>query len=109
MYKVIATYKAIHQDEQRIRFEQHFNDHHLPLCMGIPGVKEVRLNRVFGGPMGKSALHLIVEIVFHSKEAWKAAMRTPEMMETGKDAIQFAGDLVSVHFAEESIIEVKDV
>ncbi len=104
MYKVIVTYKNPLSDEARARFDEHFKSVHLPLCLDIPGVKEVRLNRVFGGPMGKSALYLVAEIVFETKEAWKAAMKTPAMMETGKDAVKFAGDLVSVHFAEESII-----
>jgi len=32
-------------------------------------------------------------------------MKTPEMMESGKDAMKFAGDLVSVHFGEENIVK----
>jgi uncharacterized protein (TIGR02118 family) len=46
---------------------------------------------------------MIAEMVFENKDAWKAAMKTPEMMESGKDAMKFAGELVSVHFAEETI------
>jgi hypothetical protein len=32
-------------------------------------------------------------------------MKTPEMMESGKDAMNFAGKLVSVHFAQENIVK----
>ena len=46
---------------------------------------------------------MIAEMCFENKDAWKAAMKTPEMMESGKDAMKFAGDAVSVHFAEELI------
>ncbi len=71
--------------------------------MAIPGIVELRLNRVFGGPTGASPLHLVAEMVFPTKETWKAAMKSPEMMASGKDAMKFAGELVSVHFAEETI------
>ena len=46
---------------------------------------------------------MIAEMCFENKDAWKTAMKTAEMMESGKDAMKFAGDLVSVHFAEELI------
>jgi EthD domain len=49
---------------------------------------------------------MITEMVFENKDAWKAAMKTPEMMESGKDAMKFAGELVSVHFAEEYVTKI---
>ena len=105
MFKVIAVYKALSDEAQKNKFEDHFKNIHTPICLKIPGIKEVRVNRIFGGPAGASNLHQVVEMVFENKESWKAAMKTPEMMESGKDAMNFAGDLVSVHFAEETIIK----
>lgn len=105
MFKVIAVYKAISDETQKNKFEDHFKNIHTPICLRIPGIKEVRVNKIFGGPAGASHLHQVVEMVFENKDSWKAAMKTPEMMESGKDAMKFAGDLVSVHFAEESIIK----
>ncbi len=102
MYKVIAVYKAF-DEARRAELEEHFKTVHTPICLRIPGIREVRVNRVFGGPAGTSNLQQVVEMVFESKESWKAAMKTPEMMESGKDAVKTFGDLVSVHFAEESI------
>jgi uncharacterized protein (TIGR02118 family) len=103
MYKVIAAYKALTDEAQKAKFEEHFKNIHTPICLKIPGIKEVRTNKIFGGPAGASDLHQVVEMVFENKDSWKAAMKTPEMMESGKDAMKFAGDLVSVHFAEEII------
>lgn len=103
MYKVIAVYKAF-DESKRAQLEEHFKTVHTPICLRIPGIKEVRVNKVFGGPIGPSNLSQVVEMVFESKDAWKAAMKTPEMMESGKDAVKTFGDLVSVHFAEENIV-----
>lgn len=105
MFKVIAIYKVPADDNQKTEFENHFKNIHTPICLKIPGIKELRVNKVFGGPTGSSNLHQVVEMVFENKDSWKAAMKTSEMMESGKDAVKFAGDLVSVHFAEEQIIK----
>jgi uncharacterized protein (TIGR02118 family) len=104
MYKVIAVYK-VPEESNKATFEDHFKNIHTPICLKIAGIKEVRINKIFGGATGASDLHQIVEMVFENKDSWKAAMKTPEMMESGKDAMKFAGQLVSVHFAEENIIK----
>lgn len=104
MYKVIAIYKKPTQEKIE-SFESHFKNVHTPICLNIPGIKEVRVNKIFGGPRGESDHFMVVDMVFADKDSWKAAMKTPEMMESGKDAMKFAGDLVSVHFASEEIIK----
>lgn len=103
-YKVIAVYQLPETEEKQKEIENYFQEVHTPLCLKIPGMKELRVNKVFSGPTGQSSLHQIVEMVFENKESWKAAMKTPEMMNSGKDAHSFAGSLVSVHFASENII-----
>jgi uncharacterized protein (TIGR02118 family) len=102
MYKVIATYR-VPTDDAKANFDQHFKSVHEPICLRIPGIKELRVNKIFGGPTGTSNFYMIAEMLFDNKDAWKSAMKSPEMMESGKDAMKFAGDLVSVHFAEEFI------
>lgn len=104
MYKVIAVYR-VPSEEAKAQFEEHFQKVHTPLCLRIPGIKELRINKIFGGPTGSSNLQMVAEMCFENKDSWKAAMKTPEMMESGKDAMKFAGDLVSVHFAEETILQ----
>jgi uncharacterized protein (TIGR02118 family) len=103
MFKVIAVYRVPADESAKVTFEDHYKNIHTAICLKIPGIKELRTNKIFGGPTGASNLHMVTEMCFENKDAWKAAMKTPEMMESGKDAMKFAGDLVSVHFAEEII------
>jgi uncharacterized protein (TIGR02118 family) len=105
MFKVIAIYRSASDDQGKSQLEDYFNKTHTPLCLQVPGIKEVRVNKVFGSPTGPSNIHLVVDMVFESKDSWKAAMKTPQMMSTGQDAMKFAGELVSVHFAEETIVK----
>lgn len=98
MFKLVAIYKIPKEAEA---FEKHYKEIHTPLTQKIPLMKEIRLNKIFGGPTGKSDLHLIAELCFASKDDFKKAMSTPEAMASGKDLMTFAKDLVSVHFAQE--------
>tara|TARA_Y100000294_G_C8270168_1_gene222486 strand:- start:111 stop:422 length:312 start_codon:yes stop_codon:yes gene_type:complete len=101
MYKLIATYKI---PEDAEAFNKHYEEVHTPLVKKVPGVKEIRMNRVFAAPMGKPTLHLVAEVVFSDKETFNNAMKSPENMACGKDVMGFAGSLVSVHFAQEEVI-----
>ncbi len=103
MYKLIATYKVPKDIEA---FTKHYEEVHTPLVKKVPGVKEIRVNKVFAAPMGKPTLHLVAEVVFADEETFKAAMKSPENMASGKDAMTFAGDLVSVHFAKEEVTQL---
>ncbi len=106
MFKVIAVYRVPADDAAKAKFEDHYKNVHTPICLKIPGIKELRTNKIFGGPTGASNLSMVTEMCFENKDAWKAAMKTSEMMDSGKDAMKFAGDLVSVHFAEELITKI---
>lgn len=85
-------------------FDKYYEEIHTPLSKKVPGIKELRVSKVFGTPRGKSDLHLIAEFVFATKEDFKNAMNSPEMMNSGKDIPNFAKDLVSLHFAEEKLV-----
>ncbi len=100
MYKLIATYKTPNNVED---FEKHYQDVHAPITKKIPNLKELRINRVFGAPNGKPELYMVAELCFATKDDFKSAMGTKEAMESGKDLMGFAGDIVSVHFAQESV------
>ena len=99
MYKLIAIYKI---PNDKNAFERHYEEVHAPLSMKVPLMKELRISRVFGSPAGASNLHLIAEMCFENKEAFKSAMKSKEAMDSGKDLLNFAKDIVSVHFAEET-------
>ncbi len=98
MFKLIAIYKAPENIES---FEEHYKNVHTPLALKIPKMKELRINKISGGPRGKSELHMIAELCFDNKEDFKEAMGSEENMAAGKDLMSFAKEIVSIHFAEE--------
>ena len=98
MYKLIAIYK---KPKDVASFDDHYRNVHTPLVKSIPGLKELVVNRVTGGPGDKSNLHLIAELCFETKEDFNKAMKSEENKKAGKDLMGFAGDIVSVHFADD--------
>ena len=99
MYKLIAIYKI---PSDKNAFERHYEEVHTPLGLKVPQMKELRISRVFGTPSGASDLHLIAEMCFENKDSFKTAMKSKEAMDSGKDLLNFAKDIVSIHFAEET-------
>ena len=75
------------------RYEQHAE-----LCRRVEG-GTFRHGKVFGAPMGDPKFPYYAEWEFADKDAFKAAARTPEFMETGKDAMAM-GIAFHVHFAD---------
>ena len=68
MHKLIAIYKV---PEDMDSFESYYNETHMPITRKIPNLKKVRVNKVFGTPMGKSDLHMIAELCFEDKATFK--------------------------------------
>ena len=73
-------------------------ERHAELCGNVPGAT-FRHGKVFGAPTGEPAFRYYAEWEFADMDAFKAAARTPEFMETGKDAMAM-GIPFQVHFAE---------
>ncbi len=101
MFKMIAIYKKPSNIEA---FEDWYKAH-IELAKKVPNVKEFRFTKINGGPRGESDLHFIAELCFASKEDFKTAMSSPENMAAGKDAFTNYKDILSVHFAEETILK----
>ena len=102
MFKLIAIYKIPNDKDA---FEKHYKEVHTPLTLKVPQMKELRVSRIFGSPSGPSNLHLMAEMCFADKQDFKEAMKSSEAKKSGADLMGFAGDIVSVHFAEETIAE----
>jgi hypothetical protein len=75
-------------------------EQHAELCRKVPG-GTFRHGAVFGVPMGEPRFRYYAEWEFADMDAFKAAARTSEFMETGKDAMAM-GVPFQVHFAEVS-------
>jgi uncharacterized protein (TIGR02118 family) len=81
-------------------FDRHYDEVHLPLVRQIPGLARIEVARVTGAPRGESPFYLITEMYWESAEALQASMALPEMRAVGRDAREFAGDLLTMHIAE---------
>ena len=92
MIRVFVVYDTEADPE---RYEQHAD-----LCRKVPG-STFRHGKVFGAPMGDPRFAYYAEWEFADMDGFKAAARTPEFMETGKDAMAM-GVPFQVHFADVS-------
>jgi hypothetical protein len=90
MIRAFAVYEAVPEPD---RYEQHVD-----LCKRVPGAT-FRHGKVFGAPMGEPKFHYYAEFEWPDMGAFKEASRSPEFMETGKDAMEM-GVPFQIHFAE---------
>ncbi|MFN2468442.1 MAG: EthD family reductase [Gaiellaceae bacterium] len=92
MIRVFVVYE---QEPEAERYERHAE-----LCRQVEGAS-FRHGKVFGAPMGEPKFAYYAEWEFPDRDSFKAAMRTPEMAATGKDAMEMGGRF-HVHFADVS-------
>lgn len=97
MYKLVAIYR---QPEDTAAFDEHYFTTHSPLMAAVPGYDRIEVSRVTRGLVGDEAPYLMFEMWFSDKDAFKAALKSPENMAAGKDLMGFASGLVSVFTAE---------
>ena len=90
MVRVFIVYES---EPDADRYEEHAD-----LCRRVPG-GTFRHGRVFGAPMGEPRYRYYAEWEFADRDSFKAAARTPEFAETGKDAAAM-GIRFHVHFAD---------
>ncbi|WP_026673141.1 EthD family reductase [Alkalihalobacterium bogoriense] len=98
MVKLIALYKT---PEDKEAFDKHYFEVHAPLTAKIPGLREMKVSKIVGSPMGKTDYYLQCEMYYDSHEAFKAAMKTDEAKASGKDLMGFAGHLVTLLIGED--------
>ena len=92
---MIRAFVVYEREPERARFEEHAE-----LCRRVPG-GTFRHGRVFAAPTGEPKFKYYAEWEFADMDAFKAAARTQEFMETGKDAMAM-GIPFHVHFADVS-------
>ncbi|MFC0300235.1 EthD family reductase [Virgibacillus soli] len=97
MAKVIALYK---QPADKEKFDAHYFNVHAPLTQKIPGLRDMKVTKIIGSPMGKSDYYLLCEMIYDDLDALQTAMKTDEGKASGKDVMQFAGDLVTLMIGE---------
>ena len=90
MIRVFVLYE---QEPDAAQYEEH-----VELCRKVPG-GTFRHGKVFGAPTGEPKFPYSAEGEFADRDAFKAAARTDEFMESGKHAMQM-GVPFHVHFAD---------
>lgn len=100
MVKLIALYK---HPENKAAFDDHYFNTHAPLTAKIPGLRKMEVTRIVDSPMGgEGKYYLMCEMYYDSHEALQEAMRTDEGKASGKDAMKFAGDIITLMIGEEA-------
>jgi hypothetical protein len=82
---MIRAFVLYDEEPDAERYEQHAE-----LCRRVEGAT-FRHGKVFGAPMGEPLYRYYAEWEFPDMDAFKAAARSPEFMETGKDAMAMGG------------------
>lgn len=98
MAKLIALYK---QPKDKEAFDEHYFNTHTPITKEIPGLREMKVTKIIGSPMGKSDYYLLCEMVYDDLDSLQTAMKTDEGKASGKDVMKFAGDIVTLMIGEE--------
>lgn len=94
--KLIVLYK---QPEDVDAFEAEYAKHGA-FVDKIPGLSSWSVTRFSKTLMG-DGFYLMAEMVFPDADTFKAAMKSPEMGETGKDANRFAAGLMTMMIGSE--------
>ena len=90
---MVRVFVVFEGEPDRERYERHAE-----LCRRVPG-GTFRSGPVFGAPVGAPRFRYYAEWEFADRDAFAAAARSPEFLETGKDAMEL-GVPFHVHFAE---------
>ncbi|MFS0781935.1 EthD family reductase [Bacillus sp. 1P06AnD] len=99
MVKLIALYK---HPENKEEFDEHYFNVHGPITEKIPGLKEMKVTKITGSPMGgEGKYYLMCEMLYEDHDALKAGMRSAEGKASGKDLMGFAGELVTLMIGED--------
>lgn len=99
MIKMIALYK---HPENKEAFDDHYFNVHAPITAKIPGLRKMEVTKIVGSPMGgEGKYYLMCEMYYDDMDSLKAAMKTEEGKASGKDAMSFAGDIITLMIGEE--------
>lgn len=100
MAKLIALYK---HPENKEEFDHHYFNVHAPITAKIPGLREMKVTKFTGSPMGgEGKYYLMCEMVYDSLEDLQQGVSSPEGKASGKDLMGFARDLVTLMIGEDA-------
>ena len=95
--RMIALYKTPPDTEA---FDRAYFGTHLSLLAKVPGLEKTVVSRFTRTVMGEG-LYLMAEMFFPDEATLKAALKTPQMGDVGRNLASFAEGLVSLMWAVE--------
>ncbi|MCM3357185.1 EthD family reductase [Psychrobacillus sp. MER TA 171] len=100
MAKLVAMYK---HPENKKEFDEHYFNVHSPITQKIPGLREMKVTKFTGSPMGgETEYYLMCEMIYEDMDSLKAGLKSLEGRASGKDLMGFAGDLVTLMIGEDA-------
>jgi uncharacterized protein (TIGR02118 family) len=97
VHKLMILFKS---SEDSLALETQWSEEFVARAEQMPGLRRVSVSRVVGGPGGMIDLHLLHELFFDDLDALKAALASQEGQEAGRALMGFAGEHISVYFAQ---------
>lgn len=97
MHKLMVLFKS---SEDSVALETQWSNEFVARAEKMPGLRRVSVSRVVGGPGGAIDLHLAHEFYFDDLAALQAALASEQGQEAGKALMSFAGEYVSIYFAQ---------
>jgi uncharacterized protein (TIGR02118 family) len=91
---------VFHSSDDPLRLETEWSTEFVARAERMPGLRRVSVSRIVGGPGGSADLRLVHELYFDDLEALQTALASDVGQEAGRALIAFAGDDVSVFFAQ---------
>ncbi|MDK9698806.1 MAG: EthD family reductase [bacterium] len=101
MFKMIVFYQKPSDVEA---FLTRYKNGHIQTLQALPGMTSFSLNIVDKSIIGEAPVWAYAEVCFPTLEAMKAAMKSPEMMMCGQDAMQFAASIMTVTTGHEEAL-----
>lgn len=100
MATLIALYK---KPKDPAAFDKWYFEVHTPLAVKMPGLQRMEIAKITDGP-GAAQFYMIAQLHFKDMDALKAGAFSPEGKAAGKDAAAFAGDILTIMFAENEVV-----
>lgn len=71
-------------------FDRYFEQEHFPLAALLPGLQDIRVNRVVGAVEGVSGFHMVLELGFDSAEELQNSLNSSAGQAMARDYSNFA-------------------
>ncbi len=97
MIQFIVMYR---QPVDPAAFDDAYWNTHVPLAKQIPNLRALKVSKFWPGKDGPAKYYQMAVLEFADKDAFKAAMRSPENAAAGENLMGFAKDLLEIYTAE---------